>query len=42
MASKTKKTEYIRERKRSTSGTKRKAALRNKGTSKTAKELFKD
>jgi hypothetical protein len=42
MASKTKKTEYIRERKRATSGTKRKAALRNKGTTKSAKALFKD
>ncbi|HEY8272663.1 MAG TPA: hypothetical protein VIG33_17345 [Pseudobdellovibrionaceae bacterium] len=42
MASKTKKTEYIRERKKATSGTKRKAALRTKGTTKTAKALFKD
>lgn len=42
MASKTKKTEYIRERKRSTSGKKRKAALRNKGTTKPAKKLFGD
>jgi hypothetical protein len=42
MASKTKKTEYIREKKRTTSGTKRKAALRNKGTTKSAKALFKD
>lgn len=42
MASKTKKTEYIRERKRATSGTKRKAALRGKGTTKTEKDLFQD
>jgi hypothetical protein len=42
MASKTKKIEYIRERKKATSGTKRKAALRGKGTTKTAKALFKD
>lgn len=42
MASKTKKIEYIRERKRSTSGTKRKANLRSKGTTKSAKTLFKD
>lgn len=42
MASKTKRTEYIREKKKSTSGTKRKAALRNKGTTKSQKELFGD
>ncbi len=42
MASKTKKTEHIRKRKKATSGTKRKAALRNKGTTKSAKVLFKD
>ncbi len=42
MASKTKRTEYIREKKRTTSGTKRKAALRSKGTTKSAKTLFKD
>lgn len=42
MASKTKKTEYVRERKKATSGTKRKAALRTKGTTKSAKTLFKD
>ncbi len=42
MASKTKKTEYIRSRKVSTSGTKRKAALRTNGSTKSAKELFKD
>ncbi|WP_413289347.1 hypothetical protein [Bdellovibrio sp. HCB337] len=42
MASKTKKTEYIREKKRTNGGTKRKAALRTKGTTKSAKALFKD
>lgn len=42
MASKTKRTEYIRERKRTTSGRKRKATLRNKGTTKPRKELFGD
>jgi hypothetical protein len=42
MASKTKRTEYIRERKKTTSGRKRKAALKNKGTTKTRKELFGD
>lgn len=42
MASKTKRTEYIRERKKSTSGKKRKAAARTKGTTKSAKTLFKD
>ncbi len=42
MASKTKKTEYIREKKKSTSGKKRKAAQRTKGTTKSAKTLFKD
>ncbi|WP_413576283.1 hypothetical protein ACLVWU_18030 [Bdellovibrio sp. HCB290] len=42
MASKTKKTEYIREKKRTTSGKKRKAAIRTKGTTKSAKTLFKD
>lgn len=42
MASKTKKTEYIRERKRSTSGKIRKAKLRNQGTTKTRQELFGD
>lgn len=42
MASKTKKVEYIREKKRSTSGKKRKAGLRSKGTTKSAKTLFKD
>lgn len=42
MASKTKRTEYIRERKKSTSGKKRKAALRNAGTTKKRKDLFGD
>ena len=42
MASKTKKTEYIREHKRSTKGKKRKAALRTKGTTKNKKTLFGD
>jgi hypothetical protein len=42
MASKTKKLEHIRERKKATSGTKRKAGLRTKGTTKSAKKLFKD
>ena len=42
MASKTKKTEYIREHKRSTKGKKRKAALRSKGTTKNKKTLFGD
>jgi hypothetical protein len=42
MASKSARTEYIREKKRSTSGKKRKAAIRTKGTTKTAKDLFKD
>jgi hypothetical protein len=42
MASKTKRTEYIRERKKATSGKKTKAAKRNKGTTKSAKVLFKD
>lgn len=42
MASKTKKTEYIRKRKVATSGTKRKAALKNKGTTKSSKKLFGD
>lgn len=40
MASKTKKTELIRDRKKKTSGKKRKAANRTKGTTKTAKKLF--
>jgi hypothetical protein len=42
MASKTKRTEYIREKKKSTCGKKRKAAARTKGTTKSAKDLFKD
>lgn len=42
MASKTKRTEYIREKKKSTSGKKRKAAARTKGTTKSPKDLFKD
>jgi hypothetical protein len=42
MASKTKKTEYIREKKRTTQGKKRKAGVRTKGTTKSAKALFKD
>jgi hypothetical protein len=42
MASKTKRTETIRKHKKATSGKKRKAALRNKGTTKSAKTLFKD
>ena len=42
MASKTKKTEYIREHKKSTAGRKRKAKLRTKGTTKTKKALFGD
>lgn len=42
MASKTKKTEYIRKRKVATSGTKRKAAIRTKGSTKSKKVLFGD
>ena len=42
MASKTKRTEIKRRRKRVTSGKKRKAALRNKGTTKSRKALFGD
>jgi hypothetical protein len=42
MASKTKKLEFIRERKRSAAGTKRKASQRTKGTTKSEKVLFKD
>jgi len=42
MASKTKKTETIRSHKKASAGKKRKAGLRNKGTTKTAKALFKD
>ncbi|WP_409478504.1 hypothetical protein [Pseudobdellovibrio sp. HCB154] len=42
MASKTKKLEFIRERKKSTSGKKRKAGIRTKGSTKSKKELFGD
>ncbi len=42
MASKTQRTEHIRKRKVSNQGTKRKASLRTKGTTKTAAELFGD
>jgi hypothetical protein len=42
MASKTKRTETKRRRKRTTAGKKRKASLRNKGTTKTRKALFGD
>lgn len=42
MASKTTKTETARARKRVNRGKKNKAALRNKGTTKTRKELFGD
>lgn len=42
MASKTKRTEYIRSHKKSTQGTKRKAKLRTKGSTKSKKELFGD
>jgi hypothetical protein len=42
MASKTAKLELIRKRKKSTSGKTRKAALRNKGTTKPRKTLFGD
>ena len=42
MASKTKKTETIRKHKKAGAGKKRKAALRNKGTTKGSKALFKD
>ncbi len=42
MASKTKRTETIRERKKAKEGKKRKASLRTKGTSKSQKELFGD
>lgn len=40
MASKTKKTETIRKKKLLRKGVKRKAKLRNQGTSKSDKELF--
>lgn len=42
MASKTRKTKIIRKKKITRQGVKRKAALRNKGTTPTAKELFAD
>lgn len=42
MASKTKRTEIIRKHKKAASGTKRKAALRTKGSTKTKKVLFGD
>jgi hypothetical protein len=42
MASKTKKLESIRERKVAARGTKRKAALRTKGSTKSQKALFGD
>lgn len=42
MASKTQRTETQRQRKVAARGKKRKAALRTKGTTKSAKELFGD
>lgn len=42
MASKTKRTELKRTRRDARMGKKRKAANRNKGTTKSAKELFGD
>lgn len=42
MASKTKKTELIRKHKKAAAGTKRKAALRTKGSTKSKKTLFGD
>ena len=42
MASPTKQTEIIRERKRSNQGKKRKAKERNQGTTKSAAQLFGD
>ncbi len=42
MASKTKITEFRRERKQSKAGKKRKATNRNKGTTKSAAKLFGD
>lgn len=42
MASKTKKTEVIRKHKKAAAGSKRKAALRTKGSTKTKKALFGD
>ena len=40
MASKTKRTELIRKRKKTAKGKKRKAAARTKGTTRSKKELF--
>ncbi len=42
MASKTKATEFKRKRRDKGMGKKRKSALRTKGTTRTAKELFGD
>lgn len=42
MASKTKKTEFRRRRKKAAQGKVRKAVNRNKGTTKSKKELFGD
>ncbi|MES3039318.1 MAG: hypothetical protein V4736_15525 [Bdellovibrionota bacterium] len=42
MASKTQRTETIRKKKLVRKGVKRKAALRNKGSTKKTKELFGD
>jgi hypothetical protein len=42
MASKTKKTELIRKHKKAAAGTKRKAKLRTKGSTKTKKATFGD
>lgn len=42
MASKTRKTKVIRKKKLTRKGVKRKAALRNKGTTPKAKALFAD
>ena len=42
MASKTKRTETRRKHKKARQGTKRKASVRTKGTTKTAKKLFGD
>lgn len=42
MASKTKRTEMIRTRKKAAAGSKRKASIRTKGSTKSAKKLFGD
>lgn len=42
MASKTKKTEFIRTRKKAAAGTKRKASIRTKGSTKSKKVTFGD